>query len=540
MSKLAQNVSSSSQMASNPTAAAREKLRKIENLQSVVPGQRPARGQSLETLVDPFAKLAASRGRPLKIAIVSDFTRIPYANGAVFQTRFLYHELTKAGHEVTLIGPADPQTQAGELPPGTVELPSVPLKTYPGLYLPVPTASWIFDPDRWDFDLCFAQATTLVLEFALWLRKVKGIPVLCVNTTHLSAAYDVLLPEAVSKIPAVHAGVDALLKRPCDQLFKRVYNESDGLIVLSEGLRRYWRERGVTVPIHVIPRVVQPEFFDKGIGDDPYRSFLPPGEQPRLLCAGRHTREKSQDRVIRIFARYILPERPDATLTLLGKGPDTEFYKRVAEEEGCADRVFFPGEVPFTKMADYYAHADIFVHTSLSETYGNVMGEALYCGTPVVAFSDGMGVTAQIDHGKNGVLLEPGRSARGDAETDRAFGDAVLSLLADPERRASLGNAAARRSRDRCSPHAVKTAMVAAFDSADSHMRKSALQPLANMPRVVRWAATARHARSWGLVNGAIYFMGFLRPANGHATPALQPAFNGVASKSKPKIKLAV
>ncbi len=530
MSKLAQNVSSSSQMASNPSAAAREKLRKIENLQSVVP-DKAARSRSLETLVDPFAKLAASRGRPLKIAIVSDFTRIPYANGAVFQTRFLYHELTKAGHQVTLIGPADPETRPGDLPPGTVELPSVPLKTYPGLYIPVPTASWIFDPDRWDFDLCFAQATTLVLEFALWLRKVKGIPVLCVNTTHLTAAYDVLLPEAISKIPAVHAGVDAILKRPCDRLFKRIYNESDGLVVLSDGLRRYWRERGVTVPIHVIPRVVQPEVFDKGIGDDPYRAFLPPGEAPRLLCAGRHTREKSQDRVIRIFARCILPQRPDATLTLLGKGPDTELYKRVAVEEGCADRVFFPGEVPFTKMTDYYAHADIFVHTSLSETYGNVMGEALYCGTPVVAFSDGMGVTAQIDHNKNGVLLEPGRSMHGDVESDRAFGEAVLSLLADPERRASLGKAAARRSRDKCSPHAVKTAMVAAFDSAELHMRNAALQPLANMPAAARWAATARHARSWGLVNGTIYCLGFLRPAN-NATPS-QPTFNSWGKKTK-------
>ena len=34
-------------------------------------------------------------------------------------------------------------------------------------------------------------------------------------------------------------------------------------MVLSDGLKSYWRERGVTVPIHVIPRAVQPEIFDK-------------------------------------------------------------------------------------------------------------------------------------------------------------------------------------------------------------------------------------------------------------------------------------
>jgi glycosyltransferase involved in cell wall biosynthesis len=80
--------------------------------------------------------------------------------------------------------------------------------------------------------------------------------------------------------------------------------------------------------------------------------------------------------VIRIFAEHVAPFEPDATLTVLGAGPDTELYKRVAREHGVGESVFFPGEVPFTKMADFYAYSDVFVHASLSETYGNVMGEA--------------------------------------------------------------------------------------------------------------------------------------------------------------------
>ena len=124
----------------------------------------------------PFAALAARQGRPLRVAILSDFTRIPYANGAVFQTRFLYQELRRCGHEVTVIGPHDPDATPEELAPGTVALPSVPLKTYPGLHLPMPLASWIFDPDRWDFDICFAQTTSLLLEFGVWLRRDEGHP----------------------------------------------------------------------------------------------------------------------------------------------------------------------------------------------------------------------------------------------------------------------------------------------------------------------------------------------------------------------------
>src|SRR5208282_2938872 len=133
--------------------------------------------------------------------------------------------------------------------------------------------------------------------------------------------------------------------------------------------------------IHVIPRAVQPAIFDKPLGPDPYEHLGAMTSGPRLLCAGRHTREKSQDRVIRIFAGHVAKQEPQATLTVLGEGPDTEHYQRVAQECGVADRVFFPGEVPFTVMPDFYAYADVFVHGSLSETYGNVMGEALWCGS---------------------------------------------------------------------------------------------------------------------------------------------------------------
>ena len=88
------------------------------------------------------------------------------------------------------------------------------------------------------------------------------------------------------------------------------------------------------------------------------------------------------------------------------------YYRRVARELGAEHRVFFTSEVPWTTMPDFYRYADVFVHASLSETYGNVLGEALWCGTPVVAFADGMGVTAQVHDGVNGVLFAPGKGRR--------------------------------------------------------------------------------------------------------------------------------
>jgi glycosyltransferase involved in cell wall biosynthesis len=381
----------------------------------------------------------------------------------------------------------------------------------------MPLEKWVYDANRWNFDLLFAQANSPSLHFATWLRKMKGIPLLCVNTTHLPAAYDVLLPEKVAKLGWVNAGLELALKGPVARHFAAIYNDSDGLVVLSEGLRTYWRERGVTAPIHVIPRVVQPEVFDKPLGDDPYVHLEGVWRGSRLLCAGRHTREKSQDRVIRIFARHIAPVDREATLTMLGEGPDTEFYKRVAREEGVAHRVFFPGEVPFTRMADFYAYSDVFVHASLSETYGNVMGEALWCGTPTVAFADGMGVSAQIKDGVNGVVLAPGKGTAQEKDADAAFARAVLDLLADPQERARIGKAASKVARERCAPLAVQTRLADAFRHAQEHAAACGIRPVASGPRVLQWMTTFNHFRSWSTTQASLYLVGHLRAP--HAKP---------------------
>ncbi len=461
-------------------------------------------------------RLSSRKKGPLRIAILSDFVRVPYANGAVFQTRSLYRSLRQCGHEVTIVGPRDPDADPSELAPGTIELPSVPLKMYPGVHLPMPLESWVFDADRWDFDLCFAQTTSMLLELGLWLKEMKGIPLLCVNTTHLAAAYDVLLPEALSKMPVVHETVELTLKRPFENVFADIYNGSDGLVVLSEGLRSYWRERGVHVPIHVVPRAVSADVFDRPLGDDPYPYLFQEhaigASGIRLLCAGRHTREKSQDRVIRIFAQHVLPSEPDAVLVLAGQGPDTEYYRRVAGELGVQDRVVFAGEIPFGAMPDYYRYADIFVHASLSETYGNVLGEALYCGMPTVAMADGMGASSQIADGVNGILVEP-RSPSGEV-ADATFGAAVIGLARDPLLRKQLGQKAVRCARERHSPEVIEERLADAFRCAQRHAEREDRMPRVLGSKTMQWYTTFRRFQPWTAIMGSVYLFGHLRRPN--------------------------
>lgn len=495
-----------------------------------VPGARRPAAKAPGEWLKPFERLGAAEGRPWKVGLLSDFTRIPYANGAVFQTRALYQELNRCGHQVTLVGPKDPSAGPGDVPPGTIALPSIPLRTYDGVHLPMPLEREVLDPFRYDFDLCFAQTNSMLLELGVWLRKMRGVPLLCVNTTHLVAAYDVLLPERLAKVESVHRVLMATLKRPLENLFVDVYNQSDGLVVLSEGLRDYWRSLGVRAPIHVIGRMVTPHNFDKPLGPDPFAKVLAerglPAGGPRLLSAGRNTREKKQDRLIRIFAKHVAPKHPTATLFFVGDGPDTGSYKVLARRLGVENRVVFVGEVAFSSMPDFYRHADLFLHVSLSETFGNVLGEALWCGAPAVAFADGMGASAQVADGVNGRLVPPAGLLRGDDEGDEAFGAAVLSLLTDEERRVTYAAGAARRARDLHAPHVIEQKLVDAFQAARDHARSSGLKPLVEGSKFAQWRETMRCLRSWAGYQGSIYLSGYLRPrAATYAAKSRQPRF---------------
>jgi hypothetical protein len=166
-------------------------------------------------------------------------------------------------------------------------------------------------------------------------------------------------------------------------------------------------------------------------------------------------------------------------------------------------------------MADYYRYADVLMHASLSETYGNVLGEALWCGTPSVAFADGMGVSSQVIDGHNGILLSPGSGE--DESADAAFGRAVVALVRDPQARKRVGRAAHKRAREESSPAAVLRRTAEVLLLAQDHAVASGVRPAEHGPTVIKWLTTLRHVRPWTTYNGLLYLGGHLRPGSGAA-----------------------
>lgn len=433
-----------------------------------------------------------------RIGILTDHLRVSYANGSSFASQFLRREFVKRQHEVTIIGPRDPHADPDDLPVKHVALDSRPLRNHPGVHLPFPSAGALRRVGRERLDVLLGQTCTGMLEVGSWLRQVQRVPYLCVNTVHLPSVYNVLLPALLFRSRRVQRLFEERIIPHAERRTVEVYNQSDGLIVLSEGMADYWRQRGLNVPVFVIPRSVEPKVFDRRASADPFGAHAPRGG--RLLCVCRHTREKGIERLIQLFAHHIAPHDARATLTLVGDGPDHNAFRKLTERLGLSGRVFFPGEEPLSRVPDYYRNADLFVYTSLSETYGQVVSEAAWCGLGAVALNDGMGVCSQIVDGQTGILIDNHRPA---ADVEAHFGAAALSLLGDPNARAQLGARAAMYTRARVAPERIVERYYDAFTEARAHLRASS-------ERLLR-AEKRRRLRGWATLHTVLYLLSGIR-----------------------------
>jgi len=429
-----------------------------------------------------------------RLAILNDYVRIPYANGSSYASQFLYREMTACGHEVTIVGPDDPNAQPRELPPQHICLPSLALRNHPGFQLAMPSKSSLHAMRDAEFDMMLAQSASGLLFAAAWLRQQRGVPLVCVNTVHMPSVYNVVLPEALHRISTVHRLFDEAVMPWVESSTIDAYNAGDALVCLSPGLKRYWEERGVEVPIHVIPRAIEKRIFDQTGQRDPFGSNAAPGG--RLLVVCRHAREKEIDRLLRIFARYVVPRVDGATLTLVGDGPEHKALQGLSEELGLGHRTRFVGEQSLAQMPAWYRHADLFVYTSLSETYGQVISEALWCGLPVLAMNDGMGVAGQVTDGEDGLLVDPD-----DDDANRLFGGHIELLLTKTTLRRRMSESATRKAKDRSDPEACVARYLEVFEVAKGRARRNpGGSQLVAYGHLVRWAAMHSTAAAMGLL----------------------------------------
>jgi glycosyltransferase involved in cell wall biosynthesis len=150
-------------------------------------------------------------------------------------------------------------------------------------------------------------------------------------------------------------------------------------------------------------------------------------------------------------------ERPGVRFLFVGDGP-----ARSEVERQMGPHARFVGYRSGEDLADHYAACDLFAFSSLTETFGNVVLEALASGLPVVALAAG-GVRDIVQPGVTGLLCEP------DARPEE-FARAVLTLVDDEDLR---GRAAAS---------ARAYALTQSWDAIMGALRERYLHLLAEAP----------------------------------------------------------
>lgn len=174
------------------------------------------------------------------------------------------------------------------------------------------------------------------------------------------------------------------------------------------------RRKGFT-NMEVWPRGVDCQLFHPNYDKLTVRKKYQIRKKYLLIYVGRLAPEKDVDTLLEI-AKALPPHiNENVHWLIVGDGPSKAQFQNEALEN-----MDFTGFLKGEELAEIYAAADLFVFPSPTETFGNVVLEALASGTPVIGANSG-GVKGIIQEGVTGRLCSPGNVLQ--------FTQAVIELL---------------------------------------------------------------------------------------------------------------
>lgn len=237
-------------------------------------------------------------------------------------------------------------------------------------------------------DIVIASLWPLTFLTAITLRfKLKNTKILCIE--HGSLKYQIR-----KKGKLYHTFLKWSLKL--------TLKFSDKIISVSEGLKKeiqeitnYKGEKLVTIPNPI-------ELSDAENKQEVIEEIKAQTSGHIFLSAGRLKKVKNLPLLLEAFK--IVTEKIEATLLILGDGPELENLKTIAQSLDIKNKVHFMGFIKDCKP--YYNIANTFVLSSDSEGFGNVIVEALAEGCTVVSTNCPYGPKEILDNGTYGFLVE--------------------------------------------------------------------------------------------------------------------------------------
>lgn len=342
----------------------------------------------------------------MRIALVTE-NFLPKLDGVTRTLALLLEHLRHAGHRVVVLGPTGaPRRYAGA---PVFHAPGVPLPFYPELRFLFPRPSLERRLARFKPDLVHVvDPMALGAAGIHWARRL-GAPVVASYHTNLAAycAY-------------YHLGA---LEAPIWRYRRYLHNRCDVTLCPSASTAAELQRHGFA-QVGIWPRGVDSALFTPTRRSRAWRQRLTgDADAPMILYTGRLSHEKNLNDLVSAFRTL---EDTGAWLVLVGDGPAHADLATALEGQ----RVIFTGYLRGEALAQAYASADVFAFPSVTETFGQVVMEAMASGLPVVGY-DAEGVRDSVRHGETGLLAA--------ARDSGQFTAHLRELLASQEWRLQLG-----------------------------------------------------------------------------------------------------
>jgi glycosyltransferase involved in cell wall biosynthesis len=341
----------------------------------------------------------------MRVAIVTE-NFLPKLDGVTRTLAMLLEHLRRRGHQAILLGPqGSPRRYAGFRIFGA---PGLPLPFYPELRALAPPLEFGQRLSRFRPDVLHVADPMLLGAAGIrWAVRV-GVPVVSVYHTNL-AAY------------CAHFGFP-FLQEPMWAYRRLLHNQCEATLCPSPSTAREAERRGFE-RVGVWPRGIDSSLFNPQKRSEMWRRAVGSSARKIILYVGRLSYEKNPGVLVEAFKTL---GAPDIHLVLVGDGPARESLERSLA--GYA--VTFTGYLTGEALATAYASADVFAFPSHTETFGQVVQEAMASGVPVVGF-DAEGVRDLVSSGETGLLARD--------HSPHTFAEALRSVLYSDELRAALG-----------------------------------------------------------------------------------------------------
>ncbi|KAJ5493541.1 Glycosyl transferase family 1 [Penicillium fimorum] len=347
-------------------------------------------------------------------------------NGVSRTTRSLVEYLLDNGMELILVAP----NFKGQSSKQTWE------RRLPGCALPYNPDLTVVYPFHLDdlFSQCFqpdiiylASPASLGFQMLLQIRQLRSSPPVLLNfQTDLSAYAEIMLPAPLDTFGVwLLALVQGFLFRA-----RAVHT----IFYPCSAIREYLEHARVPVSRLVqLGRGVDTLLFSPTQRDESYRRHIAPHGEIILICVCRIAPEKGFEFLAQVVKQLAADKLP-IKLLLVGGNRNMAIENKVQRLfDSVRDHVIFTGVLTGSALSRAYASADLFLHCSITETFGLVVLEAMASGIPVIARDQG-GPSDIIRHGQTGYLVPPG-----DVE---CFVYWVKEISFDPIQRAQLAMAA--------------------------------------------------------------------------------------------------